>query len=171
MSTFFCATNYFRVRRIVRNHQFVAKEIFSLLGITRNQLSWMRKCGLSSIKKSINRSLYDLDECKELLEKLYSDNTNEIINDYLNTNLTLREIAKKYNTSQPTISLIINRNNLTWTRGEKFRDNYMNIINDYQNGIPPFIIRSKYGISKTHLKRLVRKFGVKIRNRVCSFLT
>jgi Mor family transcriptional regulator len=144
------------------NYIYTARQICIQLNISLEVLKWLRKCGLTFERTSIYQQfLYDLDEVKQVYTKVYiykKERKIKCIEDFLK-GVSINELSRRYKFSRLTIHELVKKAGLSLPRNEiKFDQNTIKkIIADYQQGIPPFILREKYSISKTHLQRILRK--------------
>ena len=82
----------------------------------------------------------------------------KILIDYKSNKFTLKQLSKKYKLSNVSISRHLKINGDTQHKDIKFDKIKKDIINDYINGVPPFILREKYKISRTRLKEITKPY-------------
>ena len=86
-----------------------------------------------------------------------------VINDYLNTNLKVYEIANKYDLSRQSIRHIILENNLKLKDRKISLTTINGIISDYLNNLTNKEISKKYNLNRCVVQQILKKNNIKLK--------
>ena len=89
----------------------------------------------------------------------------DVINAYYNTDLKVKEVAKKYNLCRQSIRHIILENNLKLK--ERYTDKKIidNIIIDYKNNLTNKEISQKYNLHRSVVQEILKRNNIKLKTR------
>ncbi len=114
-----------------------------------------------------------MNSCKEITEKQIK----EIINLYVNTNISIKELAKKYKAYPKKIATILKKNNIEIKQAKSYANNNLTLeqeaelIEKYKNGTTGKALCREYDMSYSKLMNLLVKYKCEMKAKKYKKLT